>query len=174
MAQAATYTWASAGAFYAYDGGDPDWPTVAAGTTAYLVFADAYAQSALVDDFAAGTVDMGKLAAAGAGTILDDGTIGDTAATSSYTSAQQVYVAVFQDETHLFITDEVTAGYDALDTTPFSFTEAETGDIWTSPMDASAGYVGAGWYSAEVVPEPTSGLLLLLGMAGLALRRRRA
>ena len=29
-----------------------------------------------------------------------------------------------------------------------------------------------GW--AQVVPEPTSGLLLLIGMAGLALRRRRA
>lgn len=30
---------------------------------------------------------------------------------------------------------------------------------------------GAGWYA---VPEPTSGLLMLLGMAGLALRRRHA
>ena len=36
---------------------------------------------------------------------------------------------------------------------------------------ASANFSSATWQS---VPEPTSGLLMLLGMAGLALRRRRA
>ena len=39
-------------------------------------------------------------------------------------------------------------------------------------LDATYGTFGAeGWQS---VPEPTSGLLLLIGVAGLALRRRRA
>ena len=34
-------------------------------------------------------------------------------------------------------------------------------------------YSGSGWYT-QSVPEPTSGVLLLLGMAGLALKRKRA
>lgn len=35
------------------------------------------------------------------------------------------------------------------------------------------GYVANGW-TATAVPEPTSGLLMLVGLAGLALRRKRA
>ena len=51
-------------------------------------------------------------------------------------------------------------------------------DINTSPLDSDDAIV-AGWYqyatgsSPEPTPEPTSGLLLLLGVAGLALRRKQ-
>ncbi|MBQ3344863.1 MAG: PEP-CTERM sorting domain-containing protein [Kiritimatiellae bacterium] len=41
-------------------------------------------------------------------------------------------------------------------------------------LGGTGGTAISGWTSASSVPEPTSGILLLLGMAGLALRRKHA
>ena len=51
----------------------------------------------------------------------------------------------------------------------------DAGDTsFAAARSASDGWQDAGWYSVANVPEPTSGLLMLLGVAGLALKRKRA
>ena len=44
----------------------------------------------------------------------------------------------------------------------------------TDPANAPINFGYAGTWTAAPVPEPTSGLLLLLGVAGMALKRKRA
>jgi len=53
-------------------------------------------------------------------------------------------------------------------------TDLTIGDGWSSYATPWLGNGGFNAVSFQSVPEPTSGLLLLLGMAGLALRRKRA
>jgi hypothetical protein len=50
----------------------------------------------------------------------------------------------------------------------------EFADDGVNKFADSTGFTSGGWYTAAAVPEPTSGLLMLVGLAGLALRRRRA
>ena len=66
--------------------------------------------------------------------------------------------------TYTITSSEIVSGANPLVLTPLTST----------PVKLATG-VPASWsISTSAVPEPTSGLLLLLGMAGLALRRRRA
>lgn len=93
---------------------------------------------------------------------------------STYTSAAQTLFVAFKDGDNYFF-DYVQDSYGST---------ADSGTLYSLDMSYGADYIygnvgwqgdsdmgGAGWYAA---PEPTSGLLLLIGMAGLALRRRRA
>ena len=79
---------------------------------------------------------------------------------------------------NVYVSDEKKASFSSTggnDTYTFTFTQDDNDASWMPVMNAKTdGYQGAGWYSAAAIPEPTSGLLLLLGVAGLALRRRRA
>ena len=51
---------------------------------------------------------------------------------------------------------------------------ATTELVYNITWDDETAYLSQGGFNTAVVPEPTSGLLMLLGFAGLALRRRRA
>jgi hypothetical protein len=173
--QAASITWGTSGAFYDIAGEEGGWATVAEGTTAYFVFASSYSQSDLVADYAAGSADMAKLTAINTGTVGADGTIANvTGSSTTLSGSQAAYVVLFDSANNMFISESTSKIIDELAGSVYGFNESLTGDIWANNGDASAGFKGAGWYSAAAVPEPTSGLLLLLGMAGLALRRKQA
>lgn len=53
-------------------------------------------------------------------------------------------------------------------------TSIKTVNIRSAATPSFANYTAADFKTYSAVPEPTSGLLLLLGVAGMALRRRRA
>ena len=84
-------------------------------------------------------------------------------------TASQAYLVIFDTAT---ITD----------TSKFYVTEVKSFDTLSGTETTSIKWgdqesrssAGGAWASAGSVPEPTSGLLMLIGMAGLALRRKRA
>ena len=70
---------------------------------------------------------------------------------------------------YAFITDTYSAADNSMHVIAFNTFDYEN---YVNALDYStAGQTGSNW---TAVPEPTSGLLMLLGMAGLALRRLRA
>lgn len=171
VANAASFTWKVQNG-YIWDGADT--PAKITSGSAYLVFASALSQSDLVTAFAADAATAASTVSSKAvstGTIGSNARIAETAFTSDVTSDQTAYFVVFSGD-NMYVSITADAEYLAVGTSPISF-----GSVTSSSKafnDVAGGYSGAGWYGAAAVPEPTSGLLLLLGMAGLALRRKRA
>ena len=167
VAQAASVNWGGAIAH-----GDAD-TEMSAGSTAWLLWSgEAFSGVASTLDITAGTADNG-------------GSIVATYDMTGSDVANYVFKATYNN-----IGSDVNGYYailvaDGSDLTKASYMDMGqiTGTTATSPQqsllfnvdwDDDSAYLSQGGYNTAVVPEPTSGLLFLLGMAGLALKRKRA
>ena len=175
-ANAASFTWKAATGRL-FDGQGSETANRYAGT-GYLFNADTVSQAALIAAFTSEGGVASTLASALSTGTFSAGRVSTPVAFTGPDANFTAYFAVFGQDASgndaIYISDTATGNYTAVGTGDVVFGQQ---NAYSSAgfADASKGYSAAGWYSsAAAVPEPTSGLLMLLGMAGLALRRKRA
>ena len=175
--QAAGYSWKSGmsgGVLFTTD--NTQLYTAVGAATLYLFNAADLSQADLVAGFAGGksiaSDYSGKAVKTAA--LTTGSKITTTAITTEIASGTYDFFFAteysYKDTKYLYVSSlKEDLAYAGTGSTSIQFTDlanSKTG------LDAASGFTAGGTYSS--VPEPTSGLLLLLGMAGLALKRKNA
>ena len=166
-AQAASYSWGYEGYL---NNGDGSYSAIE-DTTAYLFNADTLSQADMVAAFYAGTLDLAGSAISSSDATVDGVLTSDTFEYTGATSDWNAYFAIIQND-KLYISDGTVASVLDVGESSIMFGDQDGPSNATFANDAA--YAGAGWYATGAVPEPTSGLLMLVGLGALALRRKRA
>ena len=169
FAHAAAANWRSS-ASGMYDGTGKSEDANLYSGAAYIFDAGVTSQAALFALIEAGTTIGSSTAGYVATATFDEGAFGGV----QFSNGEQgggsyTYYFVVVDDDKAYFSNEKSATANA---TATAKTVGFSGQTGSSALPTGTGFQGAGKWSA--VPEPTSGLLMLLGMAGLALRRRRA
>ena len=159
MTQAASFKWTTGALTAPNADGTPGATSAAAASGSWLATVLLYSDSACTTPIAGVTGNSSSTVNAMSSAI--GGTFAD--ATFSYDGSTPYYAV-------LELSYTTAAGTQTLTTDVVSTTLKKTG---STTLSFSTAISNATW-SAAAVPEPTSGLLMLLSMAGLALRRKRA
>ncbi len=167
VASAASFDWKTSPTGKIYEAGTT---TLLASGTAYIFDSSSVSRQTLVEHFAAnGSMMEGSLHSKAISAGVISATAGEAFSWSGGDTLN-AYIAVIADG-KIFVSDVL--GKEAPDTgySQFSFNVKNASQATAREFNAGD-TVSAGWYTT--VPEPTSGILMLVGLAGLALRRRRA
>ena len=171
VAQAASIDWGIGASTWTY----ADATKASEGVAVYLIDAAKWStiETAIMGGSTSFTTSDAGILAVGATTGSKGAVSGGTATSSaltagtSYDFAYLVFDTREPSDVKYFASATLTkAAYDTADATYY-----ESQSIAFAAAAYSNSGLSGGWQS---VPEPTSGLLLVLGMAGLALRRKRA
>ena len=164
MAQAAQFSWSASQVREGWDDS-----TVKASGTAYLFLVGANgASESAVASAISGAKDASALATTLAGMAIDTQAVtsgatgGNTPDGISATAPASLFFAVISDDGHAY----QSAAISVTDIPAVGAAEVVFGS------QKSASSASGAW--TTVAPEPTSGLLMLVGFGALALRRRRA
>ena len=182
VAQAATVSWSS-GALYTAAGTDGGWsstlvnaasPQALVTMSVYLVDEATYASVSAMDQAGMYEWASGQTATytgvnknASTGAIIGAATVNVANTLAASTTYYSIVMAEYSDATYgdMYMTAAGTVTTGASGAGSFA-------NIFGGAATATTG--GVRDWQAAAVPEPTSGLLMLIGLAGLALRRRRA
>jgi hypothetical protein len=169
--QAASFTWGFSSDSIIAPGGKADVDFLEGGTAFLYLGTVSAGESAF--DF--GTAQL----LASAGQDIDYYNFGALDSKNPASSDLLTSTAAGQAYTLILVSKEISslAGYEGdyilVNGTSGEDTDPMSGNKWATMVDTTA-YQGNQWSNMAAVPEPTSGLLLLLGVAGLALRRKQA